>query len=65
MAYMHVEHSADGGQLLVPLKFLLCSLKLEFDTNNLLSFQRKWRFSEAEMPVTENRDWQYLFELSS
>lgn len=42
MMYAGVEHLAgDGGYLLVPLKFLLQSLKFELDTNSLLSFQRK------------------------
>lgn len=38
MKYMGVERSADGDQFLIPLKFLLCSLKSDFDTNNLFSF---------------------------
>lgn len=42
MMYAGVEHLADdGGQFLVPLKFLLRSLKFERNTNSLLSFQRK------------------------
>lgn len=66
MKYYGCWNSADSDQLLLPLRFLLQSLKSQFDTNDLSVF--KWRPGSLKTKCGEQgdtRDYEYLYKLSS